>query len=61
MSDWSLNNSSYFSGTDTFTANVNLACDTTTTYIYDTYRDWLPNSCLYEKYIPTWHLVRSYK
>jgi len=23
--------------------------------------DWLPNSCLYEKYLPTWHLVRSYK
>ena len=22
--------------------------------------DWLPNSCLYTKYVPTWHLVRSY-
>ncbi len=23
--------------------------------------DWLPNSCLYTKYVPTWHLIRSYK
>lgn len=23
--------------------------------------DWLPNSCLYTKYVPTWHLVRSYQ
>ncbi len=23
--------------------------------------DWLPNSCLYTKYVPTWHLVRSYR
>ncbi len=22
--------------------------------------DWLPESCKREKYLPTWHLVRSY-
>jgi len=22
--------------------------------------DWLPNSCLYTKYVPTWHLMESY-
>ena len=27
----------------------------------DSYVDWLPNSCLYPKYLPTWHLVQSYK
>ena len=23
--------------------------------------DWLPESCKREKYLPTWHLVRSYE
>ena len=23
--------------------------------------DWFPNSCLYPKYIPTWHLIQSYR
>jgi len=27
----------------------------------DSYIDWLPNSCLYPKYIPTWHLIQSYR
>ena len=36
--------------------------NTTTTWtLPDPLVDWLPNSCLHEKYIPTWHLVRSYK
>ncbi len=34
---------------------------TTTIELPDPLIDWLPNSCLYEKYLPTWHLVRSYK
>ena len=23
--------------------------------------DWLPNSCLYIAYLPTWHLMESYR
>ena len=38
------------------------SCTNLTTYItLDPLRDWLPNSCLYEKYIPTWHLMESYR
>lgn len=56
MSDWSFLD---FSNTGAVTCDF--PTDSTTTVIYEPLRDWLPNSCLHEKYIPTWHLVRSYK
>ena len=43
-------------GTDTLT----FATTTNTLWFLDPLVDWLPNSCLYVKYIPTWHLVKSY-
>ena len=27
----------------------------------DSLINWFPNSCLYTKYIPTWHLLQSYR
>jgi len=27
---------------------------------YNEYLDWLPKACTREKYLPTWHLVKSY-
>ena len=40
--------------------NYDDAADVTLS-IPDPLIDWLPNSCLYTKYVPTWHLVRSYQ
>ena len=34
--------------------------DTEWSIQWDSLIDWLPNSCRYTKYIPTWHLVKSY-
>ena len=28
---------------------------------YNEWIDWIPKSCKWKKYIPTWHLVRSYR
>ena len=40
--------------------NYDDAADVTLS-IPDPLIDWLPNSCLYTKYVPTWHLIRSYQ
>mgnify|MGYP006908252207 CR=1 FL=1 len=46
----------FYQGTNNDSANDTL----TIPFIIDPYIDWLPNSCLYPKYIPVWHLVKSY-
>ena len=43
-----------------FTTDANIDCTSLTSYTPDPLIDWLPNSCLYTKYVPTWHLVKSY-
>jgi len=55
--DWT-NNTAFYNSND-----VNGTITQGTSMIFtmpDPLIDWLPNSCLYEKYLPTWHLVRSY-
>ena len=32
-----------------------------TTLVWEPLVDWLPKASQHKKYIPTWHLVRSYK
>ena len=51
--------SSGTASTQTITLNDSDSVNTIT--FPDPLIDWLPDSCLYEKYIPAWHLVRSYK
>ena len=50
---------------DTSLTNTEIdgSCDNTNFILTfpDPLIDWLPNSCLYTKYVPTWHLIRSYK
>jgi len=54
---------------DTVNSTVNLGtlnwagtADTTDAcYLPDSYIGWVPDSCLYVKYIPYWHLIQSYK
>lgn len=53
-----VNDFTYSTGTNDLTFNVDAA---NTIEFPDPLIDWLPNSCLYVKYVPTWHLVRSYK
>jgi len=61
MMNW---NNAYSTG---FTCNTqsNAMADTSTYNITfsdpDPLIDWLPNCCLYIKYVPIWHLIRSYK
>ncbi len=48
-------------GTMNFTTDANIDCTSTfTVSAPDPLIDWLPNSCLYTKYVPTWHLINSY-
>ena len=52
--------STMISSNVTFTNDYNLT--STRDYIkFNANKEWLPNSCLHEKYLPTWHLVRSYE
>jgi len=44
----------------TFDVGCNTSTDVYELTCPDPLVDWLPNSCLYTKYVPTWHLVRSY-
>jgi len=48
-------------GTDTISFTTDSDATTTAVFFPDPLIDWLPNSCLHEKYVPTWHLVRSYR
>ena len=43
-----------------FNTDANIDCTSLAFYTPDPLIDWLPNSCLYVKYVPTWHLVKSY-
>ena len=60
---------SYYTGTTNWTqsgTDFSLTADVgeiygTSTYVYEPLIKWLPNSCKHKKYLPTWHLVRSYK
>ena len=49
------------SGTNT----INITTDTAGVFnnfipTYNEYLEWLPEACQWEKYIPIWHLVKSY-
>jgi len=63
MMNWNITDSA--SNAMNYTFDTSGVCDYTANYITltdpDPLIDWLPNSCLYTKYVPTWHLVRSYK
>ncbi len=45
--------------TDNFDDTISVSTDSSTIGFPDRYIGWLPYKI--EKYIPTWHLVRSYK
>ena len=44
----------------TNTQTLDLDCTAATLWPDYFKSDWLPESCKWEKYLPTWHLVRSY-
>ncbi len=65
MMNWNNSTSGSFTY-DTSMTNTEIidgSCDNTNyiSFFPDPLIDWLPNSCLYTKYVPTWHLIRSYK
>ncbi len=63
--NWNTSNSISFTPLNFNYSDVCGDMNTTSNYITletpDPLIDWLPNSCLYTKYVPTWHLVRSYQ
>ena len=61
---WSVDGTNNYYNMTTSTSGINFTIPSDDTYTFtmtDSYIDWFPNSCLYVKYIPTWHLVQSYK
>ena len=59
MTDWTNN---FYTGVTTSAGTSTLIYDfitPTETYLPDPLIDWVPYKI--EKYIPTWHLMRSYK
>jgi len=45
----------------TFSADLGASLTSSPVWIPDAMLDWQPPACLRDKYLPTWHLVRSYK
>ena len=58
--NWWANTIDTSSNALTFNFDDSITSATTEFYLPDPLIDWLPNSCLYTKYLPTWHLVKSY-
>ena len=64
MTDWAYNN--FIGGTAsgsslTFrTQDIDTGILSTESYLPDPLIDWLPEACQRGKYLPTWHLVKSY-
>ena len=56
--NWTMFTNSTAGSNWTDTQTLNLDCSTTTLELPDPLIDWLPYK--WEKYLPTWHLVRSY-
>jgi len=54
---------SFTDGTNdiTFSADLGSSLTSSATWIPDAWLDWLPPACLRDKYLPTVHIVRSYK
>jgi len=61
MMNWTTTDSTNFTIATDANGDINYLSNHLTLELPDPLIDWLPNSCLYTKYVPTWHLVRSYQ
>ena len=51
-------------GTDndiTFSTGLGASLTSSAAWIPDAWLDWLPPASLRDRYLPSWHIVRSYK